>query len=229
MTITTPPGPWCVPTPPSVPPPGTGQVIPGLISALCSKGWRPILITGLIADLLRRHFADSANIEETDLSRYIWHADERTGILIESIHRWRGELVEKRPACIIKRNDYQNVRWGIGDFVTMLNDGTMEFCTGFVGSHTVFCLHTSGAAAEILGTEVQRELHQFHPVIVQYLGLLRYGVTEVGGVGEIEESKEGFVVPVTVGWAYQENWRLAQEALKLRRAPLTASVLLGSI
>lgn len=165
---------WCTPDTPSTPPlpqPG-GRVIPGLISILCSKGWRPLLITGLLRDLLIRHFQVPQNIEELELRKYIWHEDAPTGILIESIHRWRGDLVEKRPACILKRNAYQNVRWGIADYVGPTEDGFVDFCTGWVGSHTVFCIHGKGASAEILGTEVTRELHQFHPVIVEYLGLL---------------------------------------------------------
>lgn len=229
---TPPPGPWCSPATPPTPPdpqPG-GRVIPNLVSTLCSKGWRPILITGLIRDLLVRHFHDPSNIEESDLARYVWSESERTGILIESIHRWRGDLVEKRPACVIKRNAYQNMRWGIADFVQLTEDGAYEFCTGFVGSHTVFCLQGTGASAEILGTEVQRELHQFHPVITQYLGLLKFFVQEVGAIAEVEEARQSFVVPVTVGWAYQENWRLELESMRLRRmVPLTTGAILRGL
>jgi len=228
MAVRVPAGPWCTPKP-VPPPPRNGQVIPNLISTLCSKGWRPILLTGLLRDLLVRHFHDPANLEEADLSKYIWSEDERTGILIESIHRWRGDLTEKRPALVIKRNDYQNTRWGIADYVQLTEDGAYEFCTGYVGSHTVFCLQRTGASAEILGTEVVRELHQFHPVITQYLGLLRFGVIQVGAIAEVEEAKETFVVPVTVGWAYQDNWRLELESMRLRRMPLTTSAILGGV
>src|SRR5262245_63375998 len=84
--VATPPGPWCTPPGTSVggyPPAGGGgggsgsgsgsapggpdsgdahpggRVVPGLVSTLCSKGWRPLLITGLIRDLLVRHFGDA--------------------------------------------------------------------------------------------------------------------------------------------------------------------------
>ena len=65
-------------------------------------GWRQLMITGLLRDLLVRHFASPLQIEEDDLKHLVWQEGERTGILIESIHRWRGDLVEKRPAVIIK-------------------------------------------------------------------------------------------------------------------------------
>ena len=45
--------------------------------------------------------------------------------------------------------------------------------------------------------------------------LAKFQVTEVGEVSEIEESTENYVVPITIGWAYQETWRLSPEAMKL--------------
>jgi hypothetical protein len=72
-----------------------------------------------------------------------------------------------------------------------------------------------------LATEVQRHLTEFHPVIVEYLNLYNWQVTEVGAVSEIEESKESFVIPVTVGWAYGEMWKLSRESLKLRKVMLS--------
>src|SRR6516225_10135713 len=104
MHVTEPPlpGTWCEPGPPDPPPIPPHQIIPPTVSSICSKGWRPILITGLLRDLLVRHFSTPLNLTEFDLRKYVWKKDERTGILIESIHRWRGDLVEKRPALILK-------------------------------------------------------------------------------------------------------------------------------
>lgn len=178
------------------------------------------MITGLLRDLLVRHFSTPMQIEESDLRHLVWREDERTGILIESIHRWRGTLTEKRPAIVIKGNGRRNVRVGIGDNAGANEQGFVQYQTFWVGSHTLFCVHGSGAGADILATEVQRELTQFHPVVVNYLKLYNWQVTEVGGVSEIEESKEGFVVPVTVGWCYSETWRLDLESLKLRTTQL---------
>ena len=203
-------------------PPGTSsKLYPVTPSALCSMGWRPIMITGLIRDLLIRHFATPLHIEEPDLRHLVWREDERTGILIESIHRWRGDLVEKRPAVIIKQNGRQNLRLGIKDSIGATEQGHLQFQTFWIGSHTLFCIHGSGAGTEILATEVQRELTQFHPIITEKLGLFRWQVTEVGGVSEVEEARESFAIPVTVGWCYTEVWQLELESLKLRKTPLS--------
>lgn len=179
------------------------------------------MITGLVRNLLINHFSTPLQIEEPDLRHLVWREDERTGILIESIHRWRGTLVEKRPAVIIKLNARQNVRLGIQDSAGADEQGNRKYQTFWVGSHTLFCIHGSGASAEILATEVQRELTQWHPVIVESLGLYQWQVTEVGAIAEVEEAKESFVIPVTVAWNYTEMWTVSPEALKLRSVPLT--------
>lgn len=183
-------------------------------------GWRQLMITGLIRDMLIRHFTEPLSIEEPDLRHLVWREDERTGILIESIGRWRGNLVEKRPAIIIKANGRQNIRWGIQDYAGADGQGNRQYQTFWAGSHTLFCIHGSGASAEILAAEVQREMLQWHPVIVQYLGLYSWQVTEVGTASEIEEARESFAIPVTIGWTYTEMWKLSLESLKLRKVPL---------
>jgi hypothetical protein len=178
------------------------------------------MLTGLIRDLLTQHFADPLNIEEGDLRQLVWQEDVRTGILIESIYRWRGNLVEKRPAIVIKDNGRRNVRIGIVDGAGSTVQGHRLFRTFWVGSHTVFCIWGPGAGVEILATEVQRELTQFAPVVMTDLALANWQVVEVGPVGEIEEARESFAKPITVAWCYEEAWSVELNSLKLRRVPL---------
>lgn len=179
------------------------------------------MLTGLLRDLLTRHFAGQTTIEEPVLRRQIWQESKLTGILIESIYRWRKELVEKRPAVIIKLNGRRNVRRGINDAAGSDEQGRSLYRTFWVGSHTLFCIHGSGASAEILATEVQTELTRFHPVITSELNLGNWQVVEVGGVSVLAEARDAFVVPVTVGWCYQQEWRLNPETPKLRSVPIT--------
>ena len=183
-------------------------------------GLQPLMLTGFFRDLLTRHFQPE-NIQSRDLANYIWRDDMTTGILIESIHRWRGDLAEKRPAILIKRNQYSNTRMTVGDQAGTDEQGNRQYVTWWTGSHTLFCIHASGASAEVLATEVQREITQFAPVILQTLGLFRLVVTDVGAISEIEEAKESFVIPVNVTWAYQEFWTIKQEALRLRSVGLS--------
>lgn len=221
------PADWCPPAPPptNAPPSPFGKTVPLTPSNLCSLGWRPLMLTGLLRDWLTKHFAAPLAIEEPDLRRYVWEDSVRTGLLVESIHRWRGDLVNKRPAIIVKRNAMQNIRYGINDSTGVNGHGTTQFATYWVGSHTVFCIHESGASAEILATEVQRELTEFAPVMTdsrEGLGLHMWQVTEYGEIAEVEEARESFVIPVTVGWVYRESWAVHPNALKVRKISIGA-------
>jgi hypothetical protein len=220
-------GPGYYPHDPIPPGPGTTEPPPKdsceqlRISSLCEKGWQPLLLTGMLRDMLARHFAEATNIESDDLRRYIWQDSVETGILIESVHRWRGDLVEKRPAILIKRNSMRNRRFAIADLSGLTGQGFDVHTNLWVGSHTLFCIHGTGASVEILATEVQRTLNGFAPVIRQYLGLHKFAVMEVGAISEVEESSENFIVPVTVAWVYEETWELRLQSLPIRRIPLS--------
>jgi len=189
------------------------------LSSLCRYMTRPVLMTGIFRDILRRHFLEGPYIEDPKIRHLIWQETETTGILIESVYRWRPELTEKRPAVMIRRNAYQNQKRGIGD-VAQGNPvdefGHPHFSTFWQGSHTLFCLAGEGNQADSLASEVQRHLTQFGPVIQRHLGLKQFQVQEVGPVHILEEAEQNHFVPVTVQYACEESWTLLQQRPKLR-------------
>jgi hypothetical protein len=170
--------------------------------------------------MLIHHFATPLNIEEGDLRQLVWSEGDRTAIMIESIHRWRASLIEKRPAIILKPNARKNIRIGLNNVLGTTAQGNMTFQTFWAGSHTLFCIHGQGASADILATEVQREVTQFAPVIKRYLDLYEFQVTDVGAVAEVAEARENFVSPITVAWIYGEKWSLSKEARYLSHVNL---------
>lgn len=195
------------------------QILGSTISHLCSLLPRPLIMTGIFREIMARHFLSADNIEIPELKHLLWQKGEPTGILVESIHRWRPELTEHRPAVIIKRNRYRNKRFGIADRhegSPADRFGHPHYTTFWVGAHTLFCIGASGAQAELLATEVKREVHHFHDVIRRSALLHRLAVLEVGEIAELEEAVENFVVPVIVGYAYQDSWVVRQEAPTLR-------------
>lgn len=222
MTVS--PDNWCPPSAEQPDPraePSGPQLLPPKASALCSRGWQPILITGLLRDVLIRHFSAPSGIREPDLRNLIWQPGNTTGILIESLQRWRGELVDKRPAVILKTNARQNFRPVWKNLSGETPQGQRDFTTFWIGSHTLFCLNGSGASTEILATEVETQLTEFSQVLQESLGLFRFQVVEVGEASKIEESRVGWAIPVVVGWAYEHTWRTELESLKVRKIPLS--------
>ena len=207
------------------------------ISALCSYGMRPHLMTGLLRQLLLAHFSDPDNIEEPRLRRQLeelgaWRPSDNGlnagGILIESITRWQPATADKRPAILIKRNGWRWQRQGIGDRAsTNVYEGSNQYVGLCEGSHTLFCMAPSGGETEFLATEVFKFLHQFAPWIREQMNLFQFLVSEVGGVGEVQEVVQGYAVPVTVAYMAEEAWSLQPYAPRLKRIVLKATDLLS--
>ena len=187
------------------------------ISSICNTPFKPLAITGLLRDMLIRYFSRPENNPDYDIRKIVWRNSNEKDILIESVHRWNAELVGKRPAIFIKRNSYKSNKLTISNRMNITPDGHVAYTIMWIGSHTLFCINSTGASTEILATAVQTYLTEYGPLIVDYLNLFNFDVVEVGPVSEIEEFKESYVIPITVAWSYDQNWLLELESLKLRR------------
>ena len=207
------------------------------VSALCSYGMRPHVMTGLLRQLLMAHFSDPANIEEPHVRRQLetlgaWKPSDnglnQGGILIESITRWQPATADKRPAVLIKRNAWSWQRIAVGDQAGVnVYEGSYSYAGLWSGSHTLFCLTPGGAETEFLATEVVKFLHQFAPWIREQMSLHRFGVSEVGGAGEVQEVLQGYAVPVTVSYVAEEAWQLQPYVPRLKRIVFKATDLLS--
>jgi hypothetical protein len=134
----------------------------GNISALCSYGQRPHVMTGMLVQLLRQLYVDGDHIQNQILrdklqERGPWRADAQTGIVIESYTQWDPTKVEKRPSIAVKRNRWRWDRMLIGDANGAdWRSGTQHFMGFWHGSHTLFAIAGTAMEAELLGTETAR-------------------------------------------------------------------------
>jgi hypothetical protein len=189
----------------------------------CQLGPRPLVVTGWFKYWLQGHFGSAATMESTapSIVRNLWKPNNlQTKIAIESVTAWTPELTEHRPAIIIKRNGWKRIRLGIDDRMmgTQAPSAQNQYCNLWQCSHTLFCITGEGAETELLAAEVFRELNEFGPVVRQILDLMRFEVMEVGEVMKLpQNARENFVVPITVAYAYREDWEVISEAPFLKR------------
>jgi hypothetical protein len=220
---------WC-PTPPTPRPvQDRRQMLDCLPGSIAHLGWRRLYITGFIRQKMIEKFSNPDNIEDPSLKDptgqpAIWRKEPPTGILIESIYRWRGELVGKRPAILVKPGAYRNQRITLADSAGIDKQTFSLYTTLWVGSHTVFCIHETGASCEALAAEVQRELTEFAPEIVRSLNLMRFQVMEFDEPRSIEEATQNFGVPINIAIAFQQTWQLRSNALPLAAVSLEAII-----
>jgi hypothetical protein len=178
-------------------------------SSICSLGWRPLLVTGMLVQELRDHFSQPDRIEQPNLRNYLW----RTGLapqtlLIEALTKWNPQQAGARPAVLVRRNDWQVTRRGIGDRLQMATalDGWERYNVLMAGSHTLFCIARESGECESLAAEIYLQLLGCGPKLREYLDLLRFTVVEVGAMSMVLEAREHFGVPITVAYAHNQTW-----------------------
>lgn len=179
---------------------------------LCDAGYRPLRLTDIMQIWLQQHFSKASNIVQVGIKDRIWTDSDDSKIQIYPVSDWRPRETEKRPALIIKRNELKFVRYGIDNrymgsgFVASGQKNT--YAAGLQGSHTVFCMAGEGGEAEQLGAEVAQELMKFAPVVRVWLNMLRVELVGMGELSILEEATENFAVPVSIAYAFMEQWAL---------------------
>lgn len=178
----------------------------------------------MLVNWLQQHFSQNANIEDEKLKKTMWAADiSKSGILIESVFRWRPDLTAQRPAILIKRGGWKVLRLGIDDrkMGGMTESGNREYLVAFQGAHYLYCMGTSPAEAEAVATEVLRELVQFGPLFRKTFRFLKFQVVEVGEISLVEEAKQNFVVPITIAYVADDAWEIAPRVPVLKHIRLS--------
>jgi len=191
---------------------------------LDALGMMPHVITGFLRDWLTNRFSDPNNIEAEPLRGLLWKATQPTGILIESITRWKPESTEKRPAIIIKRGNWTSSRLVLNDSVGTVDSylGSQRYGRLMAGSHTLFCISNSGAQSEIIAGEVFKDLNTYGLVIANILNLVKFEAVELGELFQLEEEKENYAAPIVIQYTGQEVWTVAQQGPILKRVNLSS-------
>lgn len=191
---------------------------------LCALGMMPHVITGFLRDWLTNRFSDADNIETEQLRGMLWKATQPTGILIESITRWKPEATEKRPAIIIKRGNWSSSRLVLNDGAGIGNVhlGSQRYGRLMTGSHTLFCISNSGVQSEIISGEVFKDLNTYGLVIANILNLVKFEAVELGELFQLEEAKENYAAPIVIQYTGQEVWTVAQQGPILKRVNLSS-------
>lgn len=219
-------------TDPIIAPPGYSRIDPFLFRSVCEIFERPLVITGWLKIWMCQHFngenindlnpvPTNTGIPDNALTQAIYNPDYRqTKIMIESVHAFKPELCEGRPALLVQCRAYKKVKLGVDDRMMFTNtaDGQEYFTTWMSGTHTIWCLNGDGSECMKFASEVFRELNEFSSFTRKLLDLKRFEAQEIGEMMVLKtDSIENFAIPVTVSCVYEEAWRYNQESALLRQ------------
>lgn len=188
----------------------------------CRVGWSPHLVTGLIRQLLVQHFQDPGRIEHPQLKKYLWDDSESSSILIETVYRWRPELAGKRPALLVRREQYQSQRLSIANMLHggVSRTGADRHALLWTGGHTVIAISSDGLQCELLASEVHRLFAESQQEILRRTGLKRLMVAGLSPVAQLREYAENYAVAVSLECAMEELWQSGPVRPRLARVDM---------
>ena len=204
-------------------------LVQDIVSSLCSTGHTPYILTGEILRLCIHQWSDpETNVWNPKLKAegLQWDSSPaQTQILIEPVWKYSVQAIQRRPAIYVKRNNMKMQRRGVSDGgLTVDRDDVLnsqhKYAMQVVGSHSLFCVGSTGGEAESIASEVWRHQLHFSPLIRKDLKLHDYTVAELGTISKLEESHEHFVVPIAITWVFFEAWVLTKEGPPLKTVRL---------
>lgn len=201
----------------------------------------PRLLTGFILQLLQWKFSKVDYLHNVALRdpKYLWVPNDydnqklEKGILIDQSSRYSPQDSQQRPAVLVKQGPQTLIPQlrTIGGYrltpsTHLLGDGHDPNVVPTLGqdmlvhpisgTHTIYCIGTTGDAAEVLGTEIWFELLDRSKNIREDCSLSRLDINNLSEAAQLEESQTNWVTTIMINYIYQRNTLLSQEAPLLR-------------
>jgi len=175
----------------------------------------PLVLIGIFLELLRGHFTHNS-------VRFPWQADETaTKIILEPINKMDFEVVQKRPAVYVARGPITYQRIAINDTHSLNpREGEMDFAKTAMCTMTCLPLSRNPGEVELLAEEVSELLNVFTSFIKTDFGFQRFDIGAVSPPGVVQENREFFTTPISVGLQWAETWRIKCFSPKLRQVLL---------
>lgn len=207
------------------------------ISFLCNAGQSPLLVSGILREVLINHFSDTQNLISPKLRKVFsgggYFEESPSGappyspLFVDTLDRWKPTHSESRLAIVLKEGDwtYQQLGWD-GLAYTDLRTGTKSYAGLWGGTHTAFVLAAESGVAKILATEVAKLFLWQSQEIIKTMNFVEFKLTKLGATYRLHESHTSYVVPVDVSYIVGESWEASQDAPRLKQIKFSANGLL---
>ncbi len=215
---------------------GAGQRVDRQPSSLSSTGITPVIATGVFVRLLEAHFADPANIRNSQLRAFLW-ADSDTDIdpLTTRInilpgYKYDTRLLEQSPSVFVKRDECMAAKFNLaGKATTHLeqngNYRGENHLRVIRGAHSILCCAKGALNSETIAEEVFYRMLEYSPVIQDDLKFGDFEVKSMAPAVKMEDDKDYFVTQVTLVWQIVHSWVLQPIAPILKKVSSSVNIL----
>lgn len=200
-------------------------------SSLCSLAASPLTVTGGLRQFFCQLFADPNNIENLITREFLIREgpyrddDNPSAFLIEDMARFRPEVMGQKPAILVRENDWEWQKIGIGNRAGGDVRTGQEFFEGlWVGSHTIFVISGNPSQARQVAMECTRALLHFAIQLLDVLQLAQLCVPlKLGAVSTVKELPGQYACVLDIAYRAGEKWVTEVEAPRLDRIIMQAT------
>ena len=177
-----------------------------------------ILMSGVIANILRDLFSDTARLPQSVRGLTYSSNIQQSRIDIGLREQILKQNWQSRPAIVVRPNSVTTRRMGIGEARKMMfrPAETDYHNILYIASHTVMCLSASETESMSMAAVGQKHFNVFQHQIRQALCMLRLRVGEIGQPGLLQEARQVYATPFTIGYAYDQPFAVYKIGPKVR-------------
>ena len=203
-----------------------GPFVLGLneLSELCKRHMSPHIVTGILMQMLTRHFISSENLFNRELrdAGLTWSPNSSENkIRISAFHSWSPEDAGQVPAILLKRKPLASQRIAMGDRDAYYKFTGVEKYTRMVeGGHDLLCIGGNNFETEILAFEIMEFFTVFSRSVYRIIPMYDMQVESMGEITPIKDLNNMLGIAVSIKYNYPWVWSLQ------RQGPLLKSVTL---
>ena len=172
----------------------------------------PLVLTAVVLEVLKNWFTANSQQFKYSLNKL------DTKLVIQPAYEFTPEDCQNRPGLYVKRDTITPQamgRAGMNDLYAITP--TSQIHANLPAADiTVFTIGKYPGEVEVLAAEALDVLLYFAPVIRSDFNLLSFAVTQVGGIGLVEEAKEFWAVPIAMQLKFSDVWELTPSGLPLK-------------
>lgn len=187
----------------------------------------PLVLTGIILQILKNWF--KAN---SDQFKYV-NNELESKLVIEPSFLWNPENCQNRPGLFVKRGGYSPKgmgKAGMGDLLKLGKNAEAQYTVLPACPLMIFCIGKMPGEVEELAWEASTVLIGMAPIIRKDFNFIGFDVDNVGEIGQVEEYKEFWTVPISITTRFAETWEVQQVAPVLKKVLVNAySTLIGEL
>jgi hypothetical protein len=182
----------------------------------------PWSVQNIAYELVKLHFLTNDPKEQGFRFNHKFSEDpKQSEIHLDLGFNFDSAAVNKRPAVFVLRRPVQTSPVVMNQTIgyRAWNSEKQKHVLNYMGLD-ILCVATNVGFAEELARFVRNPFIHYQEQIQQEFGFRRFRLAQMGAPQYAKESKEHFIVPLTLETVFDENWVVRGDNLKIKSIPM---------